>query len=172
MDAGLKMQRGRFSFPKEFKRIKIDVGLSVNAPQTQIWLENDSGLIVIGIEPLKSNIKSIVERSSSWPVSLNPEYLETRAFLIPVALSDEKNDDGLTFYVTKEDPGCSSLYKPKNFEVSRTEVVPVWTLDEIMKYIPFERFPIIDHLKIDAQGSDLKILKGSTKFLDRILPLP
>lgn len=170
-EAGLKIQNGHFDFPDEFKRIKIDVGLSVNAPQSQIWLEDDVDLIVIGIEPLKSNIKAIVEGSSSWPVALNSKYVGTRVFLVPVALSDEKSDDGLTFYVTKEDPGCSSLLKPKNFEVLRTEVVPVWKLDDIMKYIPFGRFPIIDHLKIDAQGSDLQILKGAREFLDRIFAI-
>jgi FkbM family methyltransferase len=153
------------------KRVKIDVGLSVNAPQSQNWLISDDSLLVIGIEPLQSNISSIRSANTQWQVALDPKYLENRIFLVPVALSDEIDENGLTFYVTKDDPGRSSLLKPKNFEVLRTEIVPVSTLNELLKFFPFQNIPIIDHLKIDAQGSDLKILRGCSNYLKNIFAI-
>lgn len=168
VSAGLPVVEGKIIVPRQLRRVKIDVGLSVNAPQSQIWLENDSELMVIGFEPLKSNIDVIRNESSRWEIKLDSDSIGQRIFILPTALSDIHDPNGLDFYVTKGDPGCSSLLKPKNFEILLVEKVPVWTLNDFFQFFPFDRIPIIDHLKIDAQGSDLRILEGCSKFLDRI----
>jgi FkbM family methyltransferase len=167
-----------FSFAGDFleiqslvNHVKIDVGLSVNAPQSQNWLMNDDTLLVIGIEPLQSNISSIRKADTQWDTALDPVYLEDRMFILPIALSDEIDKNGLTFYVTKDDPGCSSLLKPKNFEILRTEKVPVYTLNALLNFFPFHIVPYIDHLKIDAQGSDLNILRGCGNYLKNIFAI-
>ena len=168
---GLPVVDGKIVFPAHFRRVKIDVGLSVNAPQSQIWLKNDKDLLVIGFEPLRSNIETLMEESSHWTVKLESDLIGQRIFIVPVALSNLQDPEGLSFYVTKDDPGCSSLLKPKNFEILRVETVPVWTLNDFFQLFPFDRFPIIDHLKIDAQGSDLRILEGCDQYLNRVFAI-
>jgi hypothetical protein len=49
--------------------------------------------------------------------------------------------------------------------------VPVYTLNELLRFFPFHIIPFIDHLKIDAQGSDLKILRGCSDFLKNIFAI-
>lgn len=169
--SGLAFEDNILTLPPGLTRLKIDIGLSVNAPQSQIWLENDDLLFVIGVEPLGSNIESIKNRDTNWPISLDPAFLRKRMFIIPTALSDIKTKEGLTFYVTENDPGCSSLLKPKNFSILRTETVPVWTLRDLLDCIPTDLVPVIDHVKIDTQGSDLKILLGAGESLNRVFAL-
>ena len=168
---GLPIVEGKIEFPPHFQRVKIDVGLSVNAPQSQIWLKSDGEMLVIGFEPLASNIAAIESEASEWAVKLDSGFIGKRMFIVPVALSDQRDPQGVDFYVTKADPGCSSLLKPRNFEILRIERVPVWTLNDFFQFFPFDRFPIIDHLKIDAQGSDLKILEGCSSFLNKIFAI-
>lgn len=45
----------------------------------------------------------------------------------------------------------------------------VSTLDEIMSLLSEVDFPYVTHLKIDAQGSDIEVLKGGNRSLARIL---
>jgi FkbM family methyltransferase len=169
--SGLNFGNDVLTLPEGRTRLKIDIGLSVNAPQSQIWLENDDELFVIGVEPLSSNIESIAKRDTHWPISLDPTFLKKRMFIVHTALSDIRAEEGLTFYVTENDPGCSSLLKPKNFSILRTETVPVWTLRDLIGHIPADLVPVIDHVKIDTQGSDLKILMGCGEELNRIFAI-
>ena len=57
----IEFKNHKIKLPKWCKRIKIDIGLSDNAPQTRIWLENQSDLIVFGFEPVKDNYKKILK---------------------------------------------------------------------------------------------------------------
>lgn len=49
----------KFTFPEGIKRIKIDVGLSLDAGHTRRWLSADPELLVIGFEPLEPCRESI-----------------------------------------------------------------------------------------------------------------
>jgi FkbM family methyltransferase len=169
--SGLTFEDGVIVPPVGMNRLKIDIGLSVNAPQSQIWLENDASVFVIGVEPLPSNIESITNRDSKWSIALNPKFLRKRMFILPIALSEKKVEEGLTFYVTENDPGCSSLLKPRNYLISRTETVPVGTLNELITCIPKDSISVIDHVKIDTQGYDLKILEGCGEELKRVFAI-
>ena len=37
--------------PENIKHVNIDIGLSYNAPQSQVWLSNTPDLFVFGFEP-------------------------------------------------------------------------------------------------------------------------
>ena len=63
-EAGLITKNGKFVFPEAVERVKIDIGLSVNAPQSQAWIAADPGIFVLGFEPLKSNLDQIKAASS------------------------------------------------------------------------------------------------------------
>jgi len=170
-EAGLTLQNGKFQFPPEIEHVKIDIGLSVNAPQSQIWIGADPLLFVLGFEPLKTNLDQIRSGSSNWNVKLSPHYIGTRVALLQTALYSKHMASGMTMYVTEADPGCSSLLEPKSFQVDHSEQVRVWTLNDFLVHFPFDRFPIIDHVKIDAQGADFEILKGAANYLDKIFAI-
>ena len=67
------------------------------------------------------------------------------------------------------DPGCSSFLKPVSLEIDRIELVNVFKLDTILEHFPYNRIPYIEHLKIDAQGTDFNVVKGVKNNLSRIL---
>jgi len=168
LDSGLVLKNGFINLPEKVVRIKIDVGLSGNAPHSEIWTEHDDKLVVIGFEPISKNRKMIETYSSSWPVKLNPIKLRQSVFVIPVALANNAVPKNMKIYITDEDPGCSSLLIPTQLKHTDTEYVPVYKLADFFIFFPFERFKNIDHLKIDAQGMDFEILKGCSSALKHI----
>ncbi len=166
-ESGLAIENGKLIIPTGIRRVKIDIGLSVNAPQSQIWILQDPELFVLGFEPLSTNIDEIKSNSSKWANKLSSKFIGSRIALIRSALYSKHIPEGMDMYVTKNDPGCSSLLEPKTFEVDHVETVSVWTLNDALDYFPFDRIPIIDHLKIDAQGSDFEILIGASRWIDK-----
>lgn len=168
-DQGLDLARGKIEIKPEFKSVRLDVGLSVNAPQSQIWIEKDDSLFVFGFEPISKNIESILSGNSPWPVNLNPIYVDSRMKILKCALLDIDYEEEMEMFVTRKDPGCSSLLEPKSFEVSYKEKVRIFSLNSFLKFFPFEQIPYISHLKIDVQGSDFQVLQGADKFLSKIM---
>jgi FkbM family methyltransferase len=166
--AGLKLKNGKIEFPINIKKIKIDVGLSGNAPQSEIWTQRDPELLVIGFEPLGKNRKMIADFSSPWPIKLDPHKIRKSVFVVPVALSSKRSLKDLKMYITEDDAGSSSLLVPIGLSFKEFEFVPVFSLDDFFSFFPFSKFRYVDHLKIDAQGMDLEILKGSSKYLKYI----
>jgi hypothetical protein len=43
--------------------------------------------------------------------------------------------------------------------------VPIFRLSSFFDIFPFELIPLIDYIKIDAQGADLDIVKGAGDYL-------
>ena len=157
----IKIVNKKFAIPNQFKQLKIDVGLSENAPQSQMWLEHDEDLFVIGFEPVLDNINNIRSENSNWPIKLKQEYIDTRLLIIPVALGNPIIPTSAEFYVTEDDPGCSSLLQPSFFKVKKKIKVDLFKLDDFLPFIPLENYSFgITHLKIDSQGYELEILKG------------
>jgi len=157
------------NIPQNATNVKIDIGLSYNAPQSHIWLENDPNTIVFGFEPNPEAIKSIlseniIKKDSSHGEPLNGKHINTRFFLFPVCLSNVEIPITKTFYSTTNDCGTSSLYKPTHFEYNETEV-QVYSLQNFFDLFPWNKFEYIDYIKIDAQGSDLDILKSAGDYL-------
>jgi FkbM family methyltransferase len=149
------------NIPLNKKRIKIDIGLSDNVPHTQIWFENDNindDLYVFGFEPNIYNVQNI----------LNKNIDNNHFALINVALSNVKEMKEMDFYCTNYDPGTSSLYCPNNNlndKIKEIIKVPVYSLKHFFDIFDWNRFPYIEYIKIDAQGSDLDILIGAEDYL-------
>jgi FkbM family methyltransferase len=169
--SGIEILDGKIVLPEYCRSVRLDVGLSVNAPQSSVWISRDPTLHVFGFEPVSENRKTIFRGDAPWPVNLDPELIGKRINIIPCALMEKSRKDGLDIYVTKKDPGCSSLLKPKSFEIDYTERVEVATLNDFLKYFPFDVVTYISHLKIDVQGADIQVLEGSLRFLDRIMSI-
>ncbi len=161
---------GKISIPSHIKHIKLDIGLSYSAPMSQYWLTHEDDLLVFGFEPNPEAVHSILQgakkRHAGHGDPLDKKFIGTQFFIIPSALGLQSMSNSLMkFYVTKDDCGCSSLYRPKEMEIERIVNVPVFSLSDFFDLFPFDTHPVIDYIKIDAQGADLEIAKGAGRYL-------
>lgn len=154
--------------PKWAERIKIDVGTSCNAPFTEHWTNQNDNCFVVAFEPNPFNIKDIKnEAGKMWPVWLKSEKIGRVCHIFECALSNEPGQ--AEFYCAEQDGGTSSLYRPKNSDIKEVVSVEKSTLSLFFDCFDWERFPYIEHLKIDAQSSDYEILLGAGGYLDRMV---
>jgi len=163
----------KFKINDNIKNIKLDIGLSYNAPYSQVWLEQDPDLMVIGFEPNPDSVSCILsteeieKRNDMHGYPIRKKYINDRFFLFPIALSDVQTQAEMYFYKTERDTGTSSLFEPHLSlgPVKEKIYVPVFSLKHFFDLFPFNRFEYIEYIKIDAQGSDLNILKGAGDYL-------
>jgi hypothetical protein len=165
--------------PSNITHIKIDIGLSYNAPQSNNWLSNEQNLLVFGFEPNPDSVqtilqKNILKRHAGHGEPLRNEFIDNSTFrLIPFALNNVKEPTTSIFYSMANDTGTSSLYKPVNQNVDQIKSVinvPVYSLKHFFDLFPWDRFEYIDYIKIDAQGADFDIIKSAGDYLkDRVV---
>ncbi len=158
---------GKIEIPPHIKHIKLDIGLSYSAPMSQNWPSHENDLVVFGFEPNPACVASIFQGATKWHSShgepLETKFIGKQFFLIPCALGLSSNTM-IKFFVTN-DCGCSSLYPPKFFGIERTIEVPIFSLSNFFDLFPFDTHPVIDYIKIDAQGADLDIVKSAGHYL-------
>jgi FkbM family methyltransferase len=155
--------------------VKLDIGLSYNAPQSQSWLSHeDASLMVFGFEPNPNSIACITNKHNqkqhhSHGDCLQYKYIEEGRFVIqPCALSSVEEPSTMRFYVSANDCGTSSLFPNNETHLGKIKEVidvPVYSLKMFFDGFPWDRFQYIDYIKIDAQGSDLNILKSAGSYL-------
>ena len=138
------------NIPSFIKRIKIDVGLSYSAPQSEQWLKHDDDVFVFGFEPNPECISSIEKgnivpkQGHGIPIS---DLNKSRFMLIPVALGNVSMPTELNFYMMSDDCGTSSLYTPHIGvlgPVKNITKVPVFSLRDFFDFFPWERFSYIE----------------------------
>ena len=163
-----------YIIPEKCTHVKLDIGLSYNAPQSSIWLQKEPELMVFGFEPNPDSVECIKEgniqkRAQSHSLPLEKKYIdEGRICIIPVALGNVETKKIMDFYINSNDCGTSSLYKHDEKDlgpIKKVVKVPVVSLKMFFDTFPWDRFEFIDYIKIDAQGSDLNILKGAGDYL-------
>lgn len=158
---------GNFIFvPDWAKKIKIDVGLSINAPNSEVWINEDPEVCVFGFEPNIFNIEHIHLGVKVWSVHLDPKKINKSFFYLNCALSNYISEKE-SFYCTEGDSGTSSLFKPNYFGVKKVSQIPVLTLESFLDFFPWHRFEYIEHLKVDAQSSDYNVLLGAGHYLSQ-----
>ena len=169
-----------YSIPNSCTHVKLDIGLSYNAPQSQSWLSHeDAGLMVFGFEPNPTSIASIINKNNqkqhhSHGDCLQYKYIEEGRFVIQqCALSSVSEPTTMKFYVSNNDCGTSSLFPNDETHLGKIKEVidvPVYSLEMFFAGFPWDRFQYIEYVKIDAQGSDLNILKSAGSYLrDRVV---
>lgn len=167
VDAMLPSGLSTFYIPAK-RFIKLDVGLSSNAPQSFEWLrQSDPCEAILGFEPSTRNIQSLRSGSSIHAVKIDPLDLNHKVFLIPVALGSRNGS--VDFYETAEDSGQSSLLRPRDFAVENAYKVPCFRLDDIWDALEKEDGLLVSHLKTDCQGTDLGVLQGAHSLLEKCL---
>ena len=86
---GFNVRDGKFVIPSGIKRLRLDVGLSENAPQSEVWLFQYSDLFVIGFEPNPVSCEKIVSGTSRWPIKLSAQN-KARMLLVNCGLGNVK----------------------------------------------------------------------------------
>ena len=154
----------KIKLPDWCRRVKLDVGTSINAPNSEYWLSSDNDVCVFGFEPNPFNVEFVKKGGNIWPIHLNTDRIGKTFFLVECALSsgEPRYSD---FYCTEGDSGTSSMFKPSYFGVAKKIEVPTITLKNFFDLFPWDRFEYIEHLKIDAQSADFDIIKGAEEYL-------
>ena len=147
----------------DIRPVLIDIG-SVGAPPG-IWKHIRRYSTYVGFDPDSRDI-SETRRGGFY-----------KAITVNKAVASGKQSEEVLFYFTKS-PHCSSTLKPDAgslsnylfsdlFSVQKEGKVPVVTLDSVLDNLSL---PQIDWLKIDSQGTDLRIFSGlSDKLHSHIL---
>jgi FkbM family methyltransferase len=177
--AGVKFENDKIYIPDWVTSIKLDVGVCYTASHTQDWMNSDKGALVFGFEPSPLSYRSITSKPEDRPkdfrgymngATLTSPHIDynlvgERCFFMPIALSDVSTPEMMDFYCTEVMPDCSSLMKPKTSfsDIESTVKVPVYSLYDFFSLLPDDK--IVDFIKIDVQGADLKVLKGARHFL-------
>ncbi len=141
----------------------VDVGSSGGTKFP--WGEIKQFLKIVDFEPNTTGDLSETEKK---------DVSDNVVFTGSVALSDRRGDE--TLFVTKH-PDNSSLLEPNilfmeqfavsdRYIVSEKISVSVDTLDNQLNLVNINE---VDFIKIDTQGSELSVLKGSQFFLDKVL---
>lgn len=167
------LEKLKLDIPPEITNIKIDIGLSYNAPQSNKWLENNKNTYVIGIEPNTDNVlcilnKNIKKRNISHSEPLLDKYINTNVIILPIAIDNVDKISKMKFYCMEKDSGCSSLLEPIDINlgpIKKTIDVNVYPLSKILNLIDWNKYKYIDYIKVDAQGSDLNIIKSAGNYL-------
>lgn len=161
------------NIPANCARLRLDIGLSHNAPNSFNWLENNSDVAVIGIEANRYNVKTLVERIKSKNSEKNK--IKERFQLVYCAIDNAKKPGYASFYHVTGDSGTSSLLPPTDellkrhyYKVREKSNVPVVSLSDILKNIEWGRIEYIEICKIDTQGKDLDVLKSAANYLSKI----
>jgi FkbM family methyltransferase len=167
---------GKINIPNNLTNVYIDIGLSWWAPHSVDWCKNTKNTVVFGFEPSPIALDSIhsIQKNgfiSSVPVVPDKNtgsvvQNETQEFhIIPCALGNKNGK--VSFHQTITDVGTSSLYKPKDPKLGDYDTISInlYKLKDFFDLFPWDTHPYISYIKIDAQGSDLDILKGAGKYL-------
>lgn len=139
-------------------KLRIDVGLSCDMGRSRRWINFIDDVFVIGIEPHPENCSALKDL-----------LVDTRGgdrfYLIEAAIDNVEESTTKEFYgfgwdVWPNNPGCSSLLKPKGrFQNSTENVynVEVISLKYILDNIDYD---VVEVLKTDTQGNDLNVIKS------------
>jgi len=152
-----------FTIPEHITHVKIDIGLGMHNVNSIVYLREERNLLVYMFEP---NIDCIVSSEKNMKES---NIHSTNIYnILPVALSDIETPKTIDFYNMLSDGGTSSIYEPidNNLgEIKEKITVPCFSLKHFFDVFPWDRFPYIEHIKIDAQGADFDIIKSAGYYL-------
>jgi FkbM family methyltransferase len=143
--------------------VLVDVGASGDGPE--IWREIAPASVYIGFDPDLREIRTIADG----------EY--AKATIVNSAVCEQKSSNETHFYLTRS-PYCSSTLAPNTaalrdyifydlFDVLNEVDVRATTIERALKE---QECDVLDWIKIDAQGADLRIFRSIPDHLrDRIV---
>jgi hypothetical protein len=165
-----------FNPPAHLKRLRLDVGLAFNAPMSEMWLAADPELCVVGFEPNEDSLRLMLcGPVPDFPVTgtwMKRERIGKTFFPVPCALWSHPEREMEFYKITGAigkgpDAGCSGRWPRPELSGIITEqvTVPAMRLCDFFACVPWDRFPRVDYLKIDAEVSDSDILHSAGRYL-------
>ena len=166
-----------YTIPSACTHVKIDVGLSYGANQSSCWLDTEPDVMVFGFEPHPGSVANIYmgdiqlrhPSHAAGGKPLDKKHIDSgRMHIFNVALGNVENIETMNLYMNSKDCGTSSLFThDEKFLGPIEQVLPVhvYSLKMFFDTFPWNKFEYIDYIKIDAQGSDLNIIKGAGDYL-------
>ena len=161
-------QCDKICLPEWVRRVKIDVGLSGNAPQSRVWLEHDPDLYVIGIEPNKRNLLNILTGLSGYVNMIDWDKYTSRMSILPYAASNVPDGSKIEFFDTHGDGGQSSILEPRKFGIRNKYEVKTIRLATLIQGLTNNTNVFIEHIKTDCQGYDFEVLMSAAEYLERV----
>ena len=157
----------KIKIPINITHVKIDIGLSYNAPNSRHWVNYLENRFVFGFEPNKNSINSTLTGNYNGMTFFSDLCIGKHFQLIPCAVDIEENK--CTFYNTINDVGCSSLYKPVDETwIGTSYEVQCFQLKTFFQYFPWDKYPYIEHIKTDTQGNDLRVIKSMENYIEKV----
>ncbi len=133
----------------------IDVGVNIGLWTSEVIKYINPPSTVHCFEPLSSNYEILVNKFNQ----------DSRIKLNNYGLSKENQDSEI--YTVTRDSGMTSLYQRRldhfGYVMKNTETVTLITLDE---YCFNNKIDWIDYLKMDVEGHEFDVLKGSKNMLE------
>ncbi len=184
----LDIETGKLKLPANINSIKIDVGLSYTAPNSALWIKNNPSVFVFGFEPNSEAVDYLLygkmhQKSArvSTAASIRKvggldikKYLGKNFMLFDVAI-DNCEPGMKKFYMTKG-VGTSSFHRPTNevmnkqpehFSINEYMSVQTVRLSDFMSLLPWDRFEYVEHIKVDTQGNDVRVLESAGDYLKK-----
>lgn len=167
------------------ERVKIDVGLAGDAPNSAMWLAD--GYDVIGIEPLEYHWQHLTELGSpdnnteiqhpNWmilqlgqnAVTLNREKICDASRFIPVKAAIDNCDPckGSFFVNGLGETGSSSLIKGPKFD--HEVIVDIFSLEYLCNNLPWDKLDYICQVKTDCEGKDFDVIRSLGNYLTKTI---
>ena len=161
--------RARHVLVTVLRRAGINCVLDVGANQGQYsWQLRSFGYKgrIVSFEPVKASFEALGKTAREYP-----DWKTLQVALASSSGVAEINVSEETVFSSFLAPSESSLARFPGIRVSRTEAVQLRRLDDILP----ECIAGIDdpriYLKLDTQGYDLEVIKGSTQSLAKIVAL-
>jgi FkbM family methyltransferase len=139
--------------------VVVDVGCNIGEYSKEILLNNYKGNLIV-IDALQINI----DKTRELLTTLNPKNKIT---FLPFALGDK--EDVLSFYINDDEnlSGHNSFFDMKEIgytELTHTVKIETKRLDNLLLDLNVK---IVDFMKIDVEGFEMKVLKGLDNYLKR-----
>ena len=149
--------------------MKIDVGLGMHNVQSINWLKHEKDLFVFMFDPNPDSVASCVERMRSGGTAAAMAVNGNDLCILPLALAATAGGpEERPFYSMALDGGTSSLFRPVDptlGPVKEVRKVITVSLRQFFEAFPWNRFPVVDYLKVDVQGADLDVLQSAGPWL-------
>ena len=176
MDAGIPFVNDKIKINTNIKKIKLDIGIAIEAIHTEDWLNKDKNdLLVFGFEPLPYCIdetkKYFSQPISKWKSTniIDTNWLNNNFLIVPVALG-KSTSENVPFYVTTNNIGCSSILAPSfptqvGINLEKIIHVSMFKLSDFFELLPLDDIEYIEYIKVDVQGTDLEVIKSGGKYI-------
>ena len=140
------------------RHIIVDIGANIGSASVPVCAKY--GYQLFAIEASKTNLPLLAR---------NMLHNELKAKILPYALVDEVRDDYIKLFINEGNTGANSLIETWNPSFTtkkskRFEYVPTKTFDQIIKDEKLDVGSVL-MTKIDVEGMEEAVLKGSIEFL-------